>query len=210
MNSNIYTRPNKPKFIEVYQRPEIPAMDPKKIPEIVAIDKSSECFVTPAPVVEIMLDHAGLELNHRVLEPSAGTGAILRELPAVSITMVYEINPQLCEILRGAGFDAQPLDFLEQSSKPFFDCVLMNPPFKNLAYIDHIRHAFEFLREGGRLVAVLPPLNSRNKCKSFAAWVEELGGYFEELPAGSFENSGTLANSQLLVLDKSQGASNET
>ena len=210
MNSSLYTRPDKPKFIEVYRRPEIQAKDPCSIPEILAVDKSSECFVTPAAVVEIMLDHAGLESSHRVLEPSAGTGAILRGLPEVLITMVYEINPRLCEVLRDQGFDARPLDFLEQSSKPFFDSVLMNPPFKNLVYIDHIRHAFKFLRQGGRLVAVLPPLNSRNKCKSFAAWVEELGGYFEELPAGSFENSGTLVNSQLLVLDKSEGADNET
>ena len=40
------------------------------------VDGRTECFPTPAPLVERMIEAAGLEPGMTVLEPSAGTGAI--------------------------------------------------------------------------------------------------------------------------------------
>jgi hypothetical protein len=57
------------------------------------------------------------------------------------------------------------------------------------AYIDHIRHAFDWLAPGGELVAVLPiakhatkavehPSRIKKRCQ-FSAWLDELGAVGE-------------------------------
>ena len=163
-------------------------------------------FPTPNAVIETMIDYAQLDDSMRVLEPSAGSGAICDKVaPLCKEVKALEINYTLAEIL-----DAK--DYLIEKSRDFlsvepgeltsYERVLMNPPFENLQHIDHIRHAFKFLSDGGRLVSVLPPLNSLNKCAMFRDWVEELGGEFVELPANSFKESGTNVATQLLILDK--------
>jgi hypothetical protein len=82
---------------------------------------------------------------------------------------------------------------------------VMNPPFENKQEIDHIRHAFKFLKSGGRLVSVMSPsptFSSDRKSVAFREWVEGLGGEIVELPEGSFKESGTGVSSKLVVLDK--------
>ncbi|MDQ6651286.1 MAG: hypothetical protein M3Y84_00920, partial [Acidobacteriota bacterium] len=45
------------------------------------------------------------------------------------------------------GFDLVGRDFLEYAVQA--DRFLMNPPFENMADIDHVRHAYDLLRSGG-------------------------------------------------------------
>lgn len=160
-------------------------------------------FPTPKAVTELMIDHAELMSYNRILEPSAGAGAIIDALQGRSLEVHYfETQYTLCEILAGKGYKGTHNDFLNVEPTEDYDCVLMNPPFENLQHIDHIHHAYKFLGELGRLVAVLPPLNSTKKCTEFLAWIESIGGEFVQLPEGSFKESGTMVNTQLLILDK--------
>jgi protein-L-isoaspartate O-methyltransferase len=169
-------------------------------------------FPTPPELVARMIEAADISAADTILEPSAGAGAILDALPEDNLTVVYEINPTLCEILRGKGYDAQPVDFIEDSlGKSFvdgtflFDKVLMNPPFENLQDIDHVQAAFDRLKAGGRLVAIMSPapfFRDTKKARAFRTWFEEIGGEVEELEAGTFKESGTGVASKLVTIDK--------
>ncbi len=66
---------------------------------------------------------------------------------------MIEINPSLREILEMKGYNVVASDFLDYGGE--YDVIVMNPPFEKLQDIDHVRHAFDLLTEGGRLVAVM-------------------------------------------------------
>ena len=81
----------------------------------------------------------------------------------------------------------------------------MNPPFKKLADIDHVKKAYECLKPGGRLVSIMGAgafFNSQNKAKDFRSWLDDQGGEFYDLPEDSFKNSGTGVNAKIIILDK--------
>ena len=81
----------------------------------------------------------------------------------------------------------------------------MNPPFNGGADVDHVRRAFDCLRNGGRLVGVLSGGVTFRQDKAttlFRAWVRDQGGVIESLPEGSFRESGTGVNTAVVVLDK--------
>lgn len=162
-------------------------------------------FPTPPAVIEKMLDFADVKPTHSVLEPSAGSGAIVDALPDECMTVVYERNHALCEILRAKGFDARPLDFLESNGEFRFDRVLMNPPFENLQDVDHVRHAFDKLKSGGRLVSIMSPgpfFRDTRKATDFRQWFAAHGGESHDLEPGSFKESGTGVASKLVVIDR--------
>ena len=39
-------------------------------------------------------------------------------------------------------------------TEPVYDTIVMNPPFEKFQDIDHVRHAFDLLKPGGRVVAI--------------------------------------------------------
>lgn len=80
----------------------------------------------------------------------------------------------------------------------------MNPPFANLQDVDHVTHAFNFLKPGGRLVAIMGEgafFRQDRKAQEFRALLD-VHGISEQLPAGSFEASGTNVNTRIVILDK--------
>jgi hypothetical protein len=81
----------------------------------------------------------------------------------------------------------------------------MNPPFEKLQDVAHVLHAFNMLKDDGRLVAIMSPsafFRSDKKCQDFRDWFEQLGGEKIDLPAGSFKDSGTNVSSVMVVIDK--------
>jgi SAM-dependent methyltransferase len=171
-------------------------------------------FATPADLAADMVDRLDIRRASGepwlMLEPSAGSGAILDEVAQLAhepeAVTVYEVNPTLCEILQAKGYDARPRDFLEQEPGAVrYDAVLMNPPFEKLQDVDHVRHAFEFLKPGGRLVAIMSPgpfFRDTAKAREFREWFENLGGEVEDIEAGRFKESGTGVASKLVTIDK--------
>lgn len=91
-------------------------------------------------------------------------------------------------------------DFLSYTPEGPYDVIVMNPPFSvegdKLAYVTHIEHAWSMLKEGGHLVAVVPPgwlYGSVKRVASFREFVcEHLD--FQEVGAGVFKESGTMVN----------------
>jgi len=182
-------------------------------------------FPTPPAVVARMLDLAEhdreIGCTTNILEPSAGSAAILDGISerwgdftikdnGSPFVVAMEIWPSLCDILKLKGFASKPVDFLELRPGQFlYDLVLMNPPFENRQDAAHVMHAYNFLKPGGRLVAVMSPgpfSDSRKAGQAFRGWFENLAmrglTYSEDLPAGSFKASGTGVSTLLITIDK--------
>lgn len=164
-----------------------------------------QLFPTPPDLAAQMAEAAGFEAGQRVLEPSAGTGNLLRAVadvvPLDSLAVhAVEINLKLADRLR-SDFPAVTVharNFLECEPAEFepFDRVVMNPEFVNAADIRHIIHAEKMLRPGGRLVALCAAGN-RQRAK-----LKPLADRWEELPEGSFSEQGTDVRVALLVICK--------
>lgn len=146
---------------------------------------------------------AKIERGSKVLEPSAGTGRILRAIREITgggaVRTAVEINSRLCDVLRisEAGAEVYNRDFLQCGPElGSFDAVIMNPPFVDASDIKHILHALPMLKPGGRMVAICADGPRQNA--QLRPLVEERGGTWEQLPKGTFSESGTEASTVLL------------
>ena len=177
----------------------------------VQVVTAPQLFPTPAWAASEMVDLAEIEMGDRVLEPEAGTAAILKALPGVAPfgakkqtavdVVAVEINQALALALEASGYANQVIcrDFLacgDELGK--FDVILMNPPFENGADIKHIEHAMTFLKPNGRLVAICA--NGPRQNERLRPIAEGTGGSWKTLPAGTFKQAGTMVNSALLLI----------
>ncbi|NMC45956.1 MAG: SAM-dependent methyltransferase [Chloroflexi bacterium] len=165
-------------------------------------------FETPRAVVDRMLELVPLPVGAFVLEPSAGMGAIakvLRECGGSVNIWCVEKNDDRALKLRDWFGDVFCCDFLTWEPKERFTHVYMNPPFENLQDVDHVMHAYDLLEDGGTLVSVMAEsafFRNDNKASLFRSWAFSNDIYTEQLPEGSFKESGTGVNTRLIVAYK--------
>ena len=150
-----------------------------------------------------MVELAEIQPGMCVLEPSAGTGNIVRAvLDSVDTeVLAYEINSGLCSQLSrmfpSYKLQARCRDFLAVTDfQGQYERVLMNPPFSNGQDIAHIKHALTFLRPGGRLVALCA--NGPRQ----QAELRPLATTWEELPGDTFASQGTNVRAALMVVQR--------
>jgi phospholipid N-methyltransferase len=189
-----------------------------------------QLFPTPPELARRMADEAGMLVGKRVLEPSAGTGNLIRAIfnnatgaDCVRVVAV-EQNADLVRLLQQQrektlyanenNFSIRHADFLQcrvdrglsltgldPSDLGAFDAVLMNPPFENASDIKHIEHAITFLKPGGVLVAICA--NGPRQRERFLPMCK----MWQDLPAGTFKEAGTNVNTALLVIRKDEQCS---
>lgn len=171
----------------------------------VQVVSAPQLFPTPPSLAARMVELAEIEPGHSVLEPSAGTGNILRAIREATggsaVRTAIEINPRLCDRLRIAEEGAHVIncDFLQfDAPATKYDRILMNPPFANADDIKHIRHALGMLKPGGRLVAICA--NGPRQNAQLRPLVDQYGGEWEDLPPDTFAASGTAVNAALFIL----------
>lgn len=133
-----------------------------------------------------------------LLEPSIGFGALLRNLPeGVKVTGV-ETNhvAAICSRLR---WDTHLQDFLTTTVKQLgqYDRVLMNPPYSDGRWKHHLQHARQFVKPGGRIVAVLPGSATEESVQSL------MNDDCSVHQCGQYENAfdKTSVNVKLFVID---------
>jgi hypothetical protein len=161
-------------------------------------------FPTPKALAEDMAIAADIQPGMTVLEPSAGWGNIVDAIEANGVRPdVIEVNLQLRDILELKGYKVVGSDFLEHQGK--YDRIVMNPPFEKGQDITHVKHAYDLLKPGGRLVSIMSEgvfFRSDKQATAFRNWLEENGGLSEKLPEGSFKESGTGTTTRLVTIDK--------
>lgn len=182
--------------------------------------KNFGLFETPIPLADRVIDAARVWTDRtvrrgesitrlRVLEPSAGRGRLaLRAAGWGHCVTAVEIQPVLAGELESMGVLGQVVtgDFLDQTPETLgqFDRIIMNPPFDGQRDIDHVTHAARFLAPGGRLAAIMSAgtaFRENAKAEAFRAMVERMGGRIEDLPEGSFKESGTMVNTVIVTLN---------
>jgi predicted RNA methylase len=188
-------------------------------------------FSTPATYAGLCAWISGASTGDRVIEPSAGTGALCTFALAAGATVhANELCPRradlLAALLAEAGQDpAETLtrenaDHLDAILPPAVraDVVLMNPPFSATAGrlgssrvvtvgTDHVLQALKRLEPGGRLVAVLSAGVRRGK--------RAHGSFFKvadqspfrlradvEVDGAVYRPYGTSVSTRLLVVDR--------
>lgn len=119
-------------------------------------------FPTPPALARQLVALADVRAEHKVLEPSAGRGAIARLLATVvpeERLYLVELDGSHHQALERAGFHAPQLihgDFLTTPDLPApFDRIVMNPPFERQLDIKHVLHAWDLLAPAGRLTAIM-------------------------------------------------------
>ncbi|MGB3472083.1 MAG: strawberry notch family protein [Erythrobacter sp.] len=127
-------------------------------------------FSTPVDLAAVAVMLANAQADDIVLEPSAGNGLLIAQLPRVAQLQLNELDAQrrsrLADIFRGIPITnhdgAMIPSALAATSRP--SLILMNPPFSrslgrgadHLAAVRHLGAAITHLRPGGRLVAIMP------------------------------------------------------
>ncbi|QKJ89334.1 class I SAM-dependent methyltransferase (plasmid) [Paramixta manurensis] len=152
---------------------------------VAEVSVASQLFVTPDPVCARLVMLAGMRDGDTVLEPSAGTGAILRAVRDVApgaeceaVELDYRLAQHLTQTFDGVRVTCG--DFAAFTPARRYSKILMNPPFRHGLDMKHIRHALTLLAPGGMLVAVCPD-GPRQR-----ATLQPLAEVWEPLPRGTF------------------------
>jgi hypothetical protein len=150
-----------------------------------------------------------IKLVFPVLDPSAGKGNLLDAI-AVYVDKYgsdrknqlrgIEIDPDLAATLKGKEYLLVGNDFLTFNERECCPSIIMNPPFSS--GLAHIFHAWEILKPGGRIVALLPETPRFTKNVRLAELIrlhgksKSLGSCFE------FAGRSTDCPIQMITLDK--------
>lgn len=162
-------------------------------------------FPTPQEIVDQVMALACISADDKVIEPSAGDGAIARSVRALGVEPdVCEVSYTLREHLMGQGFNLVGDDCLDLKGAAY-SVAVMNPPFEKAQDADHVRHVFDnLLAPGGRLVAIVSEglfFRDTKKEASFRGWLDNCG-YSVELEAGAFAASGTGVKTRIVYAEK--------
>ena len=156
----------KPQPVTVRRRDPFAPPSAQPLPELVTVDKATECHVTPPDVARRMVDALGEPGDFLTLEPSAGTGALSRALLEAGHSprelVQIERHHALAATLHPFGTVIQRC-FLEYADevrgRVSFPRIIMNPPFRHVR--QHVRAARSLMGSNGHdappvLVALVP------------------------------------------------------
>lgn len=200
--AHVYSRDPRPDLAALTGLAVIPPPSPNR-------DKELSYWATPPALAKELVDGLGLQSGMRVLEPSAGDGALVRALrsayPQVHVTAV-EPDSARRTVLRMNGTEGLHVwngtfeDYVEfaEPAGILFDAVIMNPPFtlpgRRYAWAEHFALAWNRLVPGGQLRAVVPASLEYGRQRLIVtarALLTEVGGTWSSSPDGAFRSSGT-------------------
>lgn len=185
---------------------------------VVDFKKEFQFFATPPELAQQMVSQLiGVEESPRVLEPSAGHGALIDAMiqyRPMSDIVGIELSDLNYRTLQGKYKELPSVvslfktDFLAENvglHEPKYDVILANPPFTKNQDIDHIMKMYELLAPGGQMVTIASQswtFGSQKKQVAFREFVEENASMNVELGQGTFKSSGTGVSARLLVFYK--------
>jgi hypothetical protein len=176
--------------------PDCPEERPAKPSASTEVSKDLQFYPTPAAVVSLVMAEVTQLRGLRVLEPSCGDGRFMAAIRRAGGTPYgIEVDPVRARETSAAGFPCLCANFLRVSPSQDFDAVIMNPPFYGKHYAKHVRHALRFLKPGGILYAILPVTARYDH-----GLLDDLSPRWQNLPVGSFKESGTNINTCLMTV----------
>ena len=184
------------------------------------LNRENQYYPTPKELIINILNNMDIsnlfyeqELKEvHFLEPCAGDGEICRTVKEhferelkdkieLKIKCI-EIEPTLSNSLKGQGFNVISDDFLEYQGQPFYDLIIMNPPFSKGARF--LLKAYDLLTSGGQLVCILNAETVKNPCTKERALlknlIERAGDYKILENAFQTENTERKANVEIAIV----------
>ncbi|MCT8857532.1 DEAD/DEAH box helicase family protein [Shewanella xiamenensis] len=166
-------------------------------------------FATPEPVGMKMVQLADIRPGEKVLEPSAGHGAIARWFPENTESRAIEPSEGLSSrmALHFVG-DIVSSRFEDHNTINKYDAIVMNPPYgvggKTAA--EHVEKAIKHLRPWGRVVALIPTGPAADKRFDALLYGDDnkdihLAANIK-IPSVTFERAGTSVSTRIIVLEK--------
>lgn len=171
--------------------------------------KLLQFYETPERLADRLIELADIRPGMRILEPSAGHGALIRAVDRHSVSDIhiewYEIDEKNVQRLKaddywGTGFTTgHQYDFMAIEPPPHFNRIVMNPPFTKQQDAKHVRHAYDFLAPGGVLVAIMSAAVKFRETESYR-WVRDNAEMIEDNDPGAFKESGTMVNTVIVKM----------
>ncbi len=173
------------------------------------LKKEFQFFGTPSKLADLLVSYADINNSHKILEPSAGQGAIVKSIHKVCPTVPVDY----CEIMginqtfldKISNVNMVGSDFLCTNLNGYYDRVIANPPFSKNQDIEHIYKMYDCLKLGGRLVSIASKhwQLSNNKTETkFREWLGLVKADIHEVKAGEFKESGTSIATVIIVINK--------
>ena len=173
------------------------------------LKKEYQFYATPPAIADWLVELAGIKPDHKILEPSAGQGAIInainRVLPAQRVYWceLMPVNQTFIRIIPLTCYVDD--DYINSCGLSDWDRIIANPPFSKNQDIHHVYKMYADLKPGGRLVSVVSKhwQNCDNKLETeFRNWLTEVDAETHEIEAGAFKESGTMISSIIIVVNK--------
>lgn len=169
-------------------------------------------FETPPGVADWLVSLVGeIHAGVRVLEPSAGRGAIVKAIhrvcPEVTVDC-YELMPEnreFLETIQNARVMGE--NFEEEHATYQYDIIVANPPFSKNQDIRHLHRMYAWLKPGGTVAAITSThwvLGQEKVCTDFKEWLKRVDAHTYEIGEGQFASSGTKVNTMAIVITKKQ------
>ena len=167
-------------------------------------------FETPSNVADwLVMLAGGIHEHDKVLEPSAGRGALVRAIHRSSPDVVvdcYEMMPENKELLSGlGGINMIGDDFTKSTIGKKYTKIIANPPFSGNQDIRHVRMMYDMLEQGGTLASITSAhweFAEEKTCRDFRQWLEDVGGAKYEIESGAFKESGTGVRTLAIVIKR--------
>lgn len=167
-------------------------------------------FETPAEIADWLVSLVGeLDAGMRILEPSAGRGAIVKAIhrvcPEVTVDC-YELMPENREFLQTIqNVRVMGENFEEERAAYQYDIIVANPPFSKNQDIRHLRRMYAWLKPYGVVAAITSThwtMGQEKACTDFKEWLKKVDAHTYEIGEGQFASSGTKVNTMAIVITK--------
>ena len=176
------------------------------------IKKKVQFFPTPSVLASKLVLIAEISDGHKILEPSAGQGAIVEQIllknPTIKIS-VCEIEPINQDVLRkkySTSIMHVGDDFLQVGDTRKYDRIIANPPFNKSQDIDHIYKMYSLLSDDGILVSMSSTswvTSNIKKSVAFREWLNKVNAEISDVKSGVFKESGTSIATKIIKIRKS-------
>jgi hypothetical protein len=167
--------------------------------------KTFQFYPTPLVVAQELVLMAKPQPGDLILEPEAGSGAILDAMPGLPVH-VCEIQPKLREgLAKRPGVTVVGEDFLAYEPGPIYNCIVANPPFSKGQDVRHANHMLDLLAPGGRMACIMAAGVDWRQDRLTLAFLERVRQVADThlirpLESGAFRESGTMVNTVALAL----------
>lgn len=173
------------------------------------LQKDFQFFETPDHLADWIVSLAGvISCTDKVLEPSAGRGALVRAIHRKCNDIIVdccELMPENREILKKMdGIKLIEEDFTKIVGRKY-NKIIANPPFAKNQDIRHVRLMYHILEKGGTIAAITSrhwQVGQEKECMDFRSWVKEIGAEIYEIEEGTFNESGTGIGTLAVVINK--------